>query len=174
MKSDKQFKLVGVGGTFDILHRGHKALLRKALQIGNRVMVGVTSDRFVARMRKAHEVCPYSVRARGIRQFFQNKKALKRTEIVPIEDQYGPAATNPGVEALVVSKETLKTAKEINTIRRNSGLRPLKLIAVEMVLANDNKPISARRIRKGEITKAGRILRRNSGKRDSLFSPVIQ
>lgn len=162
MNRHKRFRLVGVGGTFDILHRGHKTLLRKALQIGDRVIVGVTSDRFVKQMKKRHEVHPHSVRAGEIRRFLQEEKALGRTEIVSIEDQYGPAATSPDMDALVISRETLPTAEEINRIRRGSGLPLLELAIVEMILANDGKPILGQRIREGEITRTGRILKKRS------------
>jgi len=165
MNRHKRFRLVGIGGTFDILHRGHKTLLRKALRIGDRVIVGLTSDRFVGQMKKAHEVHPYSVREGEIRRFLREEHALGRTEMVSIDDQYGPAATSSDMDALVISRETLPTAEEINRIRRGSGLPALELVIVEMILADDGKPISGRRIREGEITRTGRILERRSGRR---------
>ena len=44
-----RFKLVGVSGTFDKLHKGHRVLLSKALEIGEKVMVGLTSDEMCSR-----------------------------------------------------------------------------------------------------------------------------
>lgn len=157
MNRHKRFRLVGVGGTFDVLHEGHKRLLRKALHVGERVVVGVTSNRFAERMNKPYEVHPFSTRADGIRRFLQGEKAMRRVDIVQIEDEYGPAATNSQIDALVVSRETLQTAREIDRTRRNLGLPPLRLVTIEMVLAEDSKPISARRIRNQEITPTGKI-----------------
>lgn len=162
----RRFRLVGVGGTFDALHQGHEALLRTALRLGERVIVGVAIDEFVERMKKTYQVHPYSVRVRRIQRFLKHEKALERAEVVPIEDPHGPAAKDRGMEALVVSKQTLRTAEEINEIRQDSGLPLLELIAIEMVLADDNKPISSRRIRKGEITRTG-VARGKSSKRKS-------
>jgi len=158
----KRFRLVGVGGTFDILHKGHEALLRKALEAGDRVQIGVTSDQFVRRMKKLHNVHPYSVRVEGIRRFLQNENALERTEIVAIDDKYGTATTSLDMEALVVGKEKLRVAKRINKIRQDSRLRPVELIEAEMILAEDQRPVSASRIRKGEITRTGKILGKRS------------
>jgi len=148
---------VGLGGTFDILHKGHEVLLRKALAVGDRVQIGVTSDRFVKQMKKPHNVHPYSVRVEGIRRFLRNEDALERTEIVAIEDEYGTATMSPVMEALVVSKERFRVARRINKLRRDSGLQPLELIEAQMILAEDRRPISASRIRKGEITRTGEI-----------------
>jgi pantetheine-phosphate adenylyltransferase len=154
----KRFRLVGVGGTFDIIHKGHETLLRKALEIGEKVQIGVTTDPFVRRMKKPHKVQPYSVRVEEVRRFLQMENALERTEVVPIDDEYGTATTNPDMEALVVSKEKLHVAMKINRVRQSSGLTPLKLIEVDMVLAEDQRPISASRIRRKEITRSGKVL----------------
>jgi len=151
-----QMKLVGVGGTFDILHAGHKRLLRAALHSAEKVQIGLTSDEFVKRMGKTHKVNTYSLRAETIRKFLAKEKALSRTEILCIDDSYGTAIRDPNLEGLVTSEETLSMAKEINTIRQDSGLSPLKLIVVELLAAEDGKPISARRIRNGEITCTGK------------------
>ncbi|RLI21218.1 phosphopantetheine adenylyltransferase, partial [Candidatus Bathyarchaeota archaeon] len=34
----RKFKAVAVGGTFDEFHRGHRALLSKAFEVGERVL----------------------------------------------------------------------------------------------------------------------------------------
>jgi len=158
----RRFRLVGLGGTFDILHKGHEVLLRKALATADRVQIGVTSDQFVKRMKKPHNVHPYRVRVEGIRRFLHSEDALERAEIVAIEDEYGTATTGRTMDALVISKERSHVAKRINKLRRDSGLRPLELIEAQMMLAEDRRPISASRIRKGEITRTGKITEKRS------------
>ena len=45
-------RTVAVAGTFDVLHDGHKALLKRAFEVGNRVYVGITSDRMASEGRE--------------------------------------------------------------------------------------------------------------------------
>ena len=45
------YKTVFVNGTFDILHRGHLALLKYAKSLGEYVVVGIDSDRRVRKMK---------------------------------------------------------------------------------------------------------------------------
>ena len=45
------YKTVFVNGTFDILHRGHLALLNYAKSLGDYVVVGIDSDRRVRKMK---------------------------------------------------------------------------------------------------------------------------
>ena len=45
------YKTVFVNGTFDILHRGHLALLNYAKSLGEYVVVGIDSDRRVRKMK---------------------------------------------------------------------------------------------------------------------------
>jgi cytidyltransferase-like protein len=158
-KPSDRLKYVGVGGTFDILHAGHKTLLRAALRFGQRIGIGLASDELVKLLEKTHKVNSYDVRVKGIRRFLRAEKALARTQIVPINDAYGPAIRDTKMNGLVVSRETFPRAREINRIRRKSGLQALKLAVVEPVLAQDGKPISTRRIRRGQITRTGRIVR---------------
>ena len=48
----KSFDLVAMGGTFDIIHSGHMALLNKAFSISIKVIIGVTSDQFAVKKGK--------------------------------------------------------------------------------------------------------------------------
>ena len=41
-----EFSLVAMGGTFDIIHRGHITLLSNAFEISEKVIIGLTSDEF--------------------------------------------------------------------------------------------------------------------------------
>lgn len=153
----RRFRLVAVGGTFDTIHKGHRKLLDKALEIGEHVIIGVTTDSFVEKTGKPYRVKPHVERVEALRRYLESKVASDRFEVVPIDDPYGPTLTSLEMEALVVSDETYRRAVEINRLREARGLKPLKIIKVGMVLADDGKPISTTRIRLGEIDEEGRL-----------------
>jgi pantetheine-phosphate adenylyltransferase len=154
-----KFKKVAVGGTFDELHRGHKVLLDKAFEIGDRVVIGLSSDEFVSKMGKPHRTASYGERLKELQAFLAEQGLAAKAEIVMLNDSYGLTISGDGLEALVVSKETEKIAQKINQIREKAGLEPLKIATVNMVPAENNTPISTTRIRSGEIDRNGHMLK---------------
>jgi pantetheine-phosphate adenylyltransferase len=156
----KKYKKVAVGGTFDELHSGHKALLDMAFEVGDKVVIGLSSDTFVLKMGKPHKTASYDERHKELLTFLADSDLTRRAEIITLDDPFGTTMTGEGLEALVVSKETLQTAEKINEKRQKTGLSPLKLVVVNMVPAENNSPISTTRIRSGEIDRNGHMLKR--------------
>ena len=72
--------------------------------------------------------------------------------------KYG-LAVDRDFDAIIVSPETCGNAVEINEKRRSLGKRPLKIVEISHVLADDGKPISSTRIYDEEIDAEGRIFR---------------
>ena len=83
---------------------------------------------------------------------------FERSEIIILNDPYGPSTKDAGLEAIVVSQETSHMGEKINAIRKEKNLFPLDFITIDMVLADDGKPISSTRIRKKELDTEGRVL----------------
>ena len=154
-----KFRKVAVGGTFDELHRGHKALLCKAFEVGEKVVIGLSSDEFVSKMGKPHITASYAERFRELEFFLEQNGLSERAEIVPLSDSFGLTVSGKGLDGLVVSKETELRASKINDIRANAGLPTLQIVAVKMVPAENCAPISTTRIRKGEIDRDGHLLK---------------
>jgi pantetheine-phosphate adenylyltransferase len=154
----KKYTKVAVGGTFDELHRGHKALLGRAFEIGEKVVIGLSSDEFVSKMGKQHITASYAERLRELQAYLKKSNLVDRAEIVPLNDSYGLTISGKGLDALVVSKETELIASKINKIRAQAGLPPLKIITISMVPAENSSPISTTRIRSGEIDRNGHML----------------
>ncbi len=161
----RPFNEVAIGGTFDVLHRGHKILLRTAFRAGDRVLIGLSRNGFVRRLVKNHRVDPYPKRKRELVSFLKKERLLDRAKIIPLDDPYGPTINDSTVRALVVSRMTKKMADKINRIRRRHGLKPLSVVSIGMVVAEDFEPISSTRIRAGEIDREGYLERtRRSGR----------
>jgi len=156
----KKFRKVAVGGTFDELHRGHKVLLLKAFEIGERVLIGLCTDEFAEKLGKPHITAPYEERLTELKAFLNNLGLSGRAEIIPLNDPFGPTLAESCIEALVVSEETRPMALKINEKREKAGLPRLKIVAINMVPAENCAPISTTRIRKGEIDREGRLLKR--------------
>ncbi|MDR1993203.1 MAG: pantetheine-phosphate adenylyltransferase [Nitrososphaerota archaeon] len=155
-----RYKKVAVGGTFDELHSGHKALLGRAFEVGERVVIGLTSDAFVARIRKPHRTALFADRCRGLEVYLAEQRVLERVEIVALNDPYGLTLLVRDIDALIVSVDTLGMGQLINQKRRARGYSSLVLVVVDMVPAQNYGVISTTRIRRGEIDHSGRILSR--------------
>jgi len=156
----KKFKRVAVGGTFDELHKGHEALLSKSFEIGEKVVIGLSSDEFASKMRKPHITATYAERFKELQAYLAQSGLASRARIVPLSDPYGLTTSAKNLEALVVSKETESTACKINKIRAEASLPPLKIVTINMVPAENYIPISTTRIRSGEIDRNGRLLKK--------------
>lgn len=155
---EKKIGIVAVGGTFDEFHKGHRALLKKAFEVGNRVLIGLCSDDFVKKLNKPHNIAPYEKRLEELKSFLKKRGVLDRAEIVPLNDPYGVTVSRNRLDAIVVSKETEPRAHEINEKRRSEGRSPLKIVVIDMILAEDYFPISSTRIWIGEIDREGHLL----------------
>lgn len=155
----KKFRKVAVGGTFDEFHRGHKVLLMKAFKIGERVAIGLCSDKFVAKMSKPHATAPYEERLQELQAFLNDLGVSGRAEIVTLNDPFGTTLSGSCIEAIVVSEETKPVALKINEKRREAGLPPLEIVTVVMVPSENCTPISTTKIRKGEIDREGHLLK---------------
>jgi inosine/xanthosine triphosphatase len=146
---------VGVGGTFNILHRGHRALLDAAIAAGDDIVVGITSDRMAREGRE--EVRPVEHRADDVRRYLQGRAA--RFEIVIIDTPEWKLLGDSSVEVLIASPGSFAQAERINIQRADKGMIRLRLVQVGYVLADDCCPISSTRIASGELDTEGRMLR---------------
>ncbi len=146
---------VALGGTFEPLHEGHKRLIDVAVSLGgSSIMIGVTSDEMAR--KRFRSVLPFKIRAENLRQYIKRKYGFEPV-IVKICDPYGKTL-EIDFEYLVVSPETYGVALRINERRRELGKKPIKIVKVDFVLAEDGKPISSTRIKNGEIDRYGRVI----------------
>ncbi len=145
-----------LGGTFSKLHKGHKLMLKYAFNTGNRVVVGLTTDEYL-KHNKTYKGFSYSLRKRNLERFMS--KLGNDFEVLPLGTRSGNTETNTDYAAIVVSRETMGTAETINRKRISNGLKPLEIITVPVILAEDLFPISSTRIIAGEINTSGKRMK---------------
>lgn len=150
--------MVATGGTFDNLHLGHKALLSKSFEVGERVVIGVTSDSF-ARKEGKNPSQAYGERIERLRRYLGSSFPGRKYQIAKLDDYFGPGIAAAEVEAIVVSSETASRVPLANRLRAAKGFVPLEVVTVDFVLAEDGKPISSTRIRDRMIDAAGHALK---------------
>jgi pantetheine-phosphate adenylyltransferase len=147
-------KRVIVGGTFDLFHAGHKALLRTAFGLGQ-VYLGLVSDE-MAKKTKLRPVAFFEERKKTLEKFIKSEG--KSALIFSIDDKFG-AALSEDFDFIVASPETYQGALEINQERKKNKKRPIEIVKIDYVLAEDGQPISSTRIAGGEINREGKLLK---------------
>lgn len=148
---------VAVGGTFEYLHDGHKALITKAFELaaGDEVYIGLTSNE-MARQR-SRDVDDCQTRKANLLQYIESLDfPNKQYTVVELTDPYGTTLTDD-FDYIVISPETLPVAHKINELREQGGRNSIEIVNVEYVMADDKVPISSTRIACGEIDEHGHL-----------------
>ena len=151
-----QFDLVAMGGTFDVIHDGHMALLNKSFSISSKVIIGLSSDQLAAKRGK-NLVNDYSKRLSSLESTIEKNFPDSSYEITRLENDFGPAVIEGSVQALVVSEETSSKGVKLNELRAERNLLSVEIVVVPMILAKDGKAISSTRIKNSEIDSSGNL-----------------
>ena len=146
-----------MGGTFDIIHRGHLTLLSNAFEISDKVIIGLTSDEFAEKKGKIPNN-KYDQRLENLTNTISKEFPNTSFEISKLDNDFGPAVLERDVEALVVSDETSNQGNVLNKLRAEKKLPPVEIINVPMFLAKDGTRISTTRIKNSEIDSEGNLL----------------
>ena len=156
---------VALGGTFDPVHDGHRALFERAFELGD-LTVGLTSDDLAPKTRSVD---------RYVRPFDERKADLE-SELESLAEEYGRSfeireltkptgiATEPGFDVLIVSPETRDGGELVNEEREKKGLEPLEIEVVGHRYAEDGEVISSTRIVAGEIDDKGNLTPESGGR----------
>lgn len=166
-----------LGGTFDNLHAAHKMLLSEAIFLAkNRIVIGMATGDLLANKFLPELIQPLEVRLQHVESFVKSVQShLKEIDVVPISDPFGPAATDPDIDVIVVSSEVENAVPLINSRRAEDGLKALGLhVAMDGIMIEDSK-VSA------DITKVTDTISSSAGRARSLgqlrfppYKPQVQ
>ncbi|CAB3404980.1 unnamed protein product [Caenorhabditis bovis] len=129
-----KYKNIVLGGTFDRLHNGHKVLLTKAAEMASeRVVVGVTEKNMILKKSLYEMIEPVEYRMEKVAEFVEDITFNVKCITEPIVDPFGSSTRMEDLEAIVVSRETIKGADAVNRKRDEKGMPQLDVIVVELV-----------------------------------------
>lgn len=131
-ESINKYKSVVMGGTFDHFHNGHKKLLTVASQlVSERITIGVTSEAMLAAKSDKQFMESFEARDRHVKSFLNIIKPSVEVVTEQLQDAFGPSIRDPGLEAIIVSSETIKGARLVNERRKAAGLSVLDVIVIQ-------------------------------------------
>jgi pantetheine-phosphate adenylyltransferase len=148
-KIQKPFKLVGLGGTFDHLHDGHRFLLKTAAKVGEHVAIALATEKLLKNKKHRDKLEPYETRKNNLKKFLDEELGLSSDSytIIPLNDPFGIAITEPKLEVHVSSLETHEVSLKINEERIKNGLPPMILIIIPIINDSKGEKLSSTNIR---------------------------
>ena len=153
-----KYEYVACGGTFDNFHYGHKILLTMALAICTKALViGISSPTLLANKKNVDQIQPLDVRRKHVTSFLDaviessdvSVESSADSEVLTFSrqtdgeffnyqvlmptlfDGFGPTITDPRIQAIIVSSETINGALKANIIREGKGFPPLFIYVVK-------------------------------------------
>lgn len=151
----KKYKKIALGGTFDHFHKGHQYFLLAAGELADSLLIGVTTEKLQSKKNFPELIESYDHRAGAVKAFTKN--LFLNTEIVPLNNQYGPTLEGSTVEAILVTSDTEHGAHAINSKRKEIGLPELPIHITALEKDTLGGVISSARIRAGEINRMGEV-----------------
>ncbi|XP_075160091.1 bifunctional Phosphopantetheine adenylyltransferase - Dephospho-CoA kinase [Haematobia irritans] len=135
----RSYDNVVLGGTFDRIHLGHKIFLSQAvIRCRSRLVVGVTTSN-LTKSKTLHElILPVEQRIDGVLEFLREIDPTLHYEVVPIEDAFGPTKSDPNMDMIIVSAETMKGGEKVNELRKQNNLNKLEIFCIDLVEASDS------------------------------------
>lgn len=155
------FENVALGGTFDRLHNGHRKLLTLAAgSCTKRLIIGITGDVLLAKKKAKDQIESFHTRKSEVVNFLRSIKPMLEFDAVEIQDAFGPTISDPSIDAIVVSSETVMGAHAINVRRREKGFAP---IATLVMRRSESATLSSTFIRERERDSTPLLMRVRRG-----------
>jgi len=150
------YKSVGLGGTFDHFHDGHKGFIRYAASFSRELIIGVTTKKMTLSKPFNKTIKLAWSRSKAVKNFcFQEGINAK---IIELNDIFGPTIEPKTVQAIACTTDTASGANKINEVRSKMSMRELPIHVHKLLLDKEKLgPINSSRIRSGEIDREGNV-----------------
>lgn len=151
----KPYQVVGLGGTFDHFHAGHRHFLKYAGRYGLHLHVGITHPQLTKNKPFTQTIESFYDRKVSVAKFCGDHRLS--CHVSELTDLYGPTLEESKIEALIVTTETLPGAEKINEMRYQLKLPELPVHICSMLTDETGQEIHSDRIRAGEISREGTV-----------------
>ena len=158
-----------LGGTFDRLHDGHRALILGTSLECDHLQIHVTSDSMIA--NKGPLIQDIDTRLKQIQDMLIEESINASLHV--LQDKYGPAVSLEKCSVIGCTEETLSSCEEINEIRESDGLSPLRIVKIDHTLDEGGQILSSSRIRSGIVDQNGKFWLRDSETTQDYSMPKI-
>lgn len=151
----KQYENVGLGGTFDRLHRGHNLFLDIAAHYGQFVHVGLISLSYLNNIHKKYSkiIQSYHHRRKAVEKHLLQRNTRYRILSIDSPGMDRSLANEAKLSALVVSQETCSGAVAINHLRVIHDKQKLTILIIPRVIRADGTLESSTKLRMEEHQK---------------------
>ena len=147
-----------LGGTFDRLHDGHRALILGTSLECDHLQIHVTSDAMIT--NKGPLIQDIDTRLNQLQEMLVQESINASLHV--LHDRYGPAVSLEKSSVIGCTEETLSSCEEINKIRIEGGLSPLRIVKIGHILDEGGHILSSSRIRSGIVDQNGKFWLSNS------------
>jgi hypothetical protein len=149
------FNHAALGGTFDHLHLGHKAIIDFALSNARKVTIAVATEHLHKNKEFSQTIEPSDYRKQALLAYLQLNNALDRVDFIVLNDIFGTTLSDTSFDSIVVTYETESNAIRINEERKKARLKPLAILTFPFVKGPVTNIIRSTDIRRGSINRIG-------------------
>ncbi len=141
-----------LGGTFDRLHHGHRALILGTASECDHLQIHVTSDLIAT--KKDTSIQKLDIRLRQLEEMLNHESIDASLHV--LHDNFGPAISLEECSVIGCTEETFSSCEQINRIRVKNNLPELRIVKIDHVLDDNGVILSSSRIRSGIVDQSGR------------------
>jgi uncharacterized protein (UPF0218 family)/phosphopantetheine adenylyltransferase len=150
----KKYNHLVLAGTFDHFHKGHQYFINSALSHTKKLSCGITTGWANKGKVLKQNIQNLSLRTKAFNNHLKQHKISSHVHWFYLHNPVGPAITNQ-FDALAVTQDSLNGAKLVNQTRKANNAKPLPIVLVDLIQAQDQQKISSSRIRLGQIRRDG-------------------